>query len=171
MGRTRVRAAGQGGQGPTTRIEDVAVAAGDDDGGAGAVALEGRVGRNRRAVPEADDPALVDAEAVESGNDALGLVVGCARGPEDAQLARRAVVEDDIGERAADVDADPVHEPPRFRPRPGGPSLVQQQCSTRRLARAIALVGRRGGLAAAGTECNRFAADARAASRASPGRS
>ena len=76
----------------------------------GALALEQRVGRDRRAVHDLRD--VVDAErrrarcALQAVGDALAVVVG-RRQHLGAQHAALRVQEHEVGEGAADVDADP----------------------------------------------------------------
>ena len=85
--------------------------------GAGLLALEQRVRRDRRAVDEAADRTMSRPRLREHCLYAVGRVCG-ARGFGDDELAGLGVEEREVGERPADVDADP--EAQRATPAPDG---------------------------------------------------
>ena len=96
------------------QLEHVAQAARRDERRARALALEQRVGDDRRRVGEERDVARGDTAARERGGErvqhAAGEVARRRRHLDDARGAAGLVHQDDVGERAADVDADaPAH--------------------------------------------------------------
>ena len=94
------------------QLEDVAEPFGDEQAQPGAGALDQRVHRDRRAVHDGADLAEVDAvlvgQTLKADPDGLGELV---RGRGDLQaddLAGLRVEQGEVGERPADVDAEPV---------------------------------------------------------------
>ncbi len=90
-------------------LQDVAKALGGDQAGARTLVLQDRVRGDRGAVPDLLDVVALDAELLEqpcqSFGDRAGVVVDAGRdfpGPRAAILGQ----EHDVGEGAADVDAD-----------------------------------------------------------------
>ena len=96
-------------------VEDVAKPARHDQPDERAATLEDRVRRHGRAVEDRVEVGQADARAVggkaDPLDDADGLVFRCARGLRDPHLPAGAVVQDDVGERPADVDAEAVAHP------------------------------------------------------------
>ena len=93
---------------------------GDDERGAGAGALQQRVGRHGRAVDQEVDGRRGDAEALDqlagAAHDALGLLAR-RTGLRELQPAGGDVVQRKVGEGAADVDAEPMRHDRETRPR------------------------------------------------------
>ena len=91
-------------------LEHVAKAVGGDEGRAGADALEDGVRGHRRGVHDTGDPAGGDAmlaeERLRARHDPARVVLGCREhlGRTDGPVVAE---QDDVGERAADVDAEP----------------------------------------------------------------
>ncbi len=90
-------------------VEDVAVAAGRDEPDRGAVVLEERVRRDRRAVEERVDCGRVAVGGAHSLDQTLGGVGGGRGHLVDPDLGGLRVRDDDVGERPADVDAGELH--------------------------------------------------------------
>ncbi len=91
-------------------LEEVPEACGDDEAERVDLALQQRVGRDRRAVRQAGEVRRRAPGLAEDAGDALDEpdrgVRRRARDLRDRDPARRAVHRDDVGERAAGVDAD-----------------------------------------------------------------
>jgi len=93
-------------------LEQIAEARGDQEPQRGAVALDDRVDGDRRAVDEiADRPGVetpLGHERAQPVEDTAPRITRHRRGLEAGELARHLVQETEVGERTADVDADPV---------------------------------------------------------------
>ena len=114
----------------TADMDDVAVAGGGDHAGLGAVVLEHRVGRDRGAVEDVGDgvgrrPAPL-AERGDARRGALRGVVRRGGHLVDRALARLAIGNDEVGEGAADIDADQLHGPSA---RSCGPAAARDRCA------------------------------------------
>ena len=96
----------RGRAGAAPELQHVAEAARGDQPGPGALALEQRVGRRRRAVDERLDLAGRDASFGERREHALRLVPRRGRHLGGPDGAGRLVEQHEVGEGAADVDAD-----------------------------------------------------------------
>ena len=90
------------------QFDDVGEAAGGEQRGAGALALDQRVGPERRAVADDRSPDVVGAgDSVDRLDHRALRVVGIGGHLEGLQQRPCAAIEDDgVGEGAADVDAD-----------------------------------------------------------------
>jgi hypothetical protein len=96
-------------------LQNVAEALSCDQAGPGALALQDGIGRHGRAVPDLRDLGRSEPagpqDLAEAGHDRTRIIVDRGR---DLLGLERAVgaQHDDVGERAADVDADPnrAHE-------------------------------------------------------------
>ena len=92
-----------------SEFEDIAEALGGDEGHVGALFLDDGVGGHGEAVADLGDLRGVDAELVDAGTDApedgAAVVVGGA-GDLAGEDAAVVAEEYDVGEGAADVDAD-----------------------------------------------------------------
>ena len=97
----------------TADVDDVAVAGRGDHAGLGAVVLQHRVGRDRGAVEDVGDGfrrrGAPLAERGDACRSALRGVVRRGRHLVDRALARLAIGNDEVGEGAADIDADQLH--------------------------------------------------------------
>ena len=114
----------------TADVDDVAVAGRGDHAGLGAVVLEHRVGRDRGAVEDVGDGvrrrAAPLAERGDARGGALRRVVRRGGHLVDRALARLAVGNDEVGEGAADIDADQLHGPSA---RCCGPAAARGRCA------------------------------------------
>jgi hypothetical protein len=91
----------------TAQFEDVAEALGGDEARFGAAPLKHHVGGDGGAMDDLVDlPHQVIAECHEPVHQALGLVVGGGRHLRDPDRAGFRVDRDQIGEGAADINAD-----------------------------------------------------------------
>ena len=99
------------GFGPVAAADDVDVAraAGDDEPGLGALALDQRIDGDGRAVDQLVDRGDVDAALADAVDDPLYQVGGRGEALRLHESAERIVESDQIGERAADVDRDEDH--------------------------------------------------------------
>ena len=117
---------------PLAHLQDVAVPFGRQEPDAGALALEQRIGGDGRTVDDAlglnEQRVEADAEhrrqALEAIHDAQRRIGRSGRrlGERDAASG---VKRDQVGEGAADVDADPVHGGGSSRPPPSSPSKTE----------------------------------------------
>ena len=88
---------------------DVARAAGDDQSGFGALALDQRIDRDGRAVDQLVDGAGLDAALADAVENALGELVRRRQAFGLDEPARLVVEADKVGEGSADVDGDDDH--------------------------------------------------------------
>ena len=116
-------APGVGARAPA-ELEGVAEAPGRDHPAAHAAALEHRVGADRRAVDDRLERARVDIERRKPVHEAVRLIGGRGAHLRDAKSARGGVGEQQVGERASDIDAKNHRSlPVTHRFLAGGPSL------------------------------------------------
>jgi hypothetical protein len=96
---------------PRPTGEHVAVAARRQDRELCALAFEHGISRHRRAVREPDDAAGHDAEPDDAGEKPLRRVGGRRGHLGDREPAALGVVQHEIREGTADIDAEPQHRP------------------------------------------------------------
>ena len=125
-------------------VEDVAVALGRDQADGRAVVLDHDVRRDRRAVEDLVERrrrlARLLGQLPDPLHRPLGRVVGRRRQLVDEDRPRVVVDVDQVGERAADVDAEPLHRPP-----PGlEDDLAEVLAALHRLHRVARLLEREG---------------------------
>ena len=107
-------------------LEEVAEAPGREHRGAGAAPLEDGVRADGGPVHHPLDPGRPGGRLLQALEHRGGLVAAPGEGLGGGDPARRPVVHDDVGERAADVDADDPHSgAPALRPI--GPSVRAPQ--------------------------------------------
>ena len=110
--RARRREVHRAGEPEPLDLEQVTEARGDQEPQRGAVALDDGVDGDRRAMDQVVDGLEVEAplghEGAEAVEHAAAGIVGHGRGLETRELARHLVQETEVGERAADVDAEAV---------------------------------------------------------------
>ena len=91
-------------------LQDVAEAVRRDQAGLRALALDQRIGEERRGVDDTADVARRDAvafeDAADAGDDAPRRVVGGGGFLPDRDARAGGVEDDDVGERATDIDAE-----------------------------------------------------------------
>ena len=120
--------------GAPAELQRVAEAPGGDERAAHPLALQHRVGADRGAVDNRLEAARRLAERGEARHEAVRLIRGRRRHLGDAHAARSLVHEQQVGERAPDVDPEaaaggrlahaPVPTPGAGRPRPSSASRI-----------------------------------------------
>ena len=95
----------------STHLEHVAKSLRGDQADACALALEERIGADRRAVHDRPE-AIERPESRETRDEARGLVAAMGRDLGGAEAPLRLVIEEEIGEGAPDVDADDARRAP-----------------------------------------------------------
>ncbi len=92
-------------------LEDVAKAARGDQADARDLAIEQRVRRRRRAMHDGAQRREVGTDLRQRGEHPEGLVLHSRRHLGYADVATLLVKQDEVGEGAADIDADDRHAP------------------------------------------------------------
>ncbi len=97
--------------GSAAKLEDVTETLGRDQADPGDLALEQRIRRRRRPVHDGADLGKRRAGLGERIENAKGLVLDGRRHLGDTNFAALLVEQDEVGEGAADIDADDLHAP------------------------------------------------------------